>query len=388
MNGTDMRNPTPPRDVRSAIQRLHDDTHEPLMSTKDIANLIASSPQTPSTPRSITQPSSSVLPLLAIAGASASAIAAAALLFVSSTNQVEVLPSSPSADIVERHSSNSSPAVVSVPSQTSASTPLPTTPSEPLLGTWSANDRALAALGVTRSASRLTYVEGNTLVSVRTSGIVSQEAKQPSNSIAPRFVSLYHGSQLAFSWFDRRKTRQKDIPQHPPTETSQQRLSNRSLMVGSVNDMICVRVDLSDQSNTFFPTATALLWYDPLPEVLEALPDSLRPTGNQTPSTNQLLVERRTTSDVVLESSVYPNPTTTLKATLALTLQQPSLATIEAFDVLGNKLATIQTDVYLDSGRHEIPIGLDPSSPSGIVILVVSFTAHEDRIIHRLLIQR
>lgn len=388
MNGTDMRNPNPPRDVRSAIQRLQDDAHEPLMSTRDIANLIASSPQTPSTPRSITQPSPSVLPLLAIAGASASAIAAAALLFVPSTNQVEVLPSPPSAEVVDRHSSNSTPSVVSVPSRTSASTPLPTTPSEQLLGTWSANDQALAALGVTRSASRLTYVEGTTMVSVRTSGIVSQEAKQPSKSIAPRFVSLYHGSQLAFSWFDRRKTRQNDIPQQPPTETSQQRLSNRSLMVGSVNDMICVRVDLSDPSNSFFPSATALLWYDPLPEVLEVLPDSLRPSTHQTSTANQQLVERRTSSDVVIESSVYPNPTTTAKATLALTLQQPSLATIEAFDALGNKLATIQTDLYLDNGRHEIPIVLDPSSPSGMVILVVSFSAHEDRIIHRLLIQR
>jgi hypothetical protein len=387
MNGTDMRSSMPPRDVRSALQRLQDEPHEPLMSTEDITSLLSTSTAIPSTPRSITKPPSSATPIVASIGLAALSVAAV-LLVAPISEHVDVIPRQ---DVTPSQHAIVNESGVFDHADTTSTSPnhvARTAEPEDIIGTWSPDTETLARLGITVAHGRLSYIEGSTLVSVRTSGIVSQQAKQQSTAIAPRFVSLYHGSTLAFSWFDRRSIKQSDIPQQTPAETTPQLLQAKSLAVGRVNDMICVRVDLADPNNTFFPTATALLWFDPVDDVVHNLPEQLRSNLTRQLINEGSLVERRTQSDLVQESSVYPNPSPTPVSTLSITLKEPTVATIEAYDALGNLLTTLHQSLFLSQGRNDVQVKLDPSTPSGMVILVVRFEASTQRIVHRLLIQR
>jgi len=226
----------------------------------------------------------------------------------------------------------------------------------------------LANLGLTVTARSIRYEEGAFRITVSTSGIAAQGALPSEREhVTPRHISLYRNGQVWASWFD----------QDDPTTTP--------------NDLIPVHVHLEAPSNAMFPTAEAVLWYEPTEAFVKQLTTvHQREIGKDLQSKNgdAIYVERSTQASRISGTSVFPNPARGTGATLRMTMVEETITTAEVIDINGRTVVRLWQDLRLPTGQHDREIGPLMDLANGMYLIVVTDIQSGERLVQRLLIER
>lgn len=228
----------------------------------------------------------------------------------------------------------------------------------------------LQALNLHLVGPSLTYAEDGVRITVLTNGISARGSQNARSDVAPRHITMYRKGIFA-QWFD-----------------------DRSAPV-AVNDMIGITVSLRDTSKPNFIDATVILWYAPTDAFINALPEqhqsnirvSLQSTASTTSTPNQP-VERRTRSASISATTIAPNPVQGSTAKLILHVTDACTTEIYIIDMMGQRSMDFVQNHAIAVGTHEILLsGLDALT-SGMYVVVIDIPASNERLFHRLLIER
>lgn len=218
----------------------------------------------------------------------------------------------------------------------------------------------LAALGLKFTGDALRYVEDGVSITVRTNGISAQGRRIPSDLRTPRHITLYRKGLNLARWIDATAS---DI---------------------DVNSLIGVQVWLQDSTMPMFREADVILWYAPTTDVIAALPVNKLQQLQRDANT-----DHRTSSASIGTLVVAPNPVRASSAMLMLDVRTACVSTIRVIDMMGRDAIIPLNDSYsLNVGRESIALNSLQDLPNGMYHVVVDIPATQERLVHRLLIER
>lgn len=392
----------PNKNLRDSLQHLRDDHDAPLMSEHDIERLIMANP-VPTPQQQVLRPAPGTsTPWRWIVGATGLAAAATATIMLWPTDVPQTVSirqdlSAPMADHVapppvptpandrrvraqsrgDAASSSDIAMADEISTMQEAAEPLSakatdmvqaTTPRFQPTRTISLSASDLAALGLKHTGDALRYVEDGVTITVRTNGISATGERIPSDLRTPRHITLYRKGMNFARWMDRTAA---------PVD---------------VNDLIGIQVWLRDPSKPEFQEADVILWYAPTDEVIDALPlaqrlQLRRELGSTTaPSA---YVEHRTASASIASFVVAPNPVRTASASLLLDVRTSCTVTIRIIDMMAREVnIPLDPSYALGVGRETITLNGLQLLPNGMYNVIVDVPATQERVAHRLLIER
>lgn len=380
----------PTKTLNDSLRHLREDHDAPLMSEQDIERFIAAHPVTPATHQTVIRPAGSTSQAWRwIVGTTSLAAAATATILLWPTDAPQM--------VSVQHD-------VAAPMADHVATPPPTPANErraqpqprgdvavlhddvqPLAAkaadmvqsaterfqptrTISLSASELAALGLKHTGDALRYVEDGITITVRTNGISATGERIPSDVRTPRHITLYRKGVNFARWMDRTAA---------PVD---------------VNDLIGIQVWLRDPSKPAFQEADVILWYAPTDAFVNALPEGPRLQIRseldqaQTPSS---YVEHRTASASITSIVVAPNPVRSASANILLDVRTACTVTVRIIDMMSREMsATLDPSYALGTGRQSITLSGLQDLPNGMYNVVVDIPASQERLVHRLLIER
>ena len=235
------------------------------------------------------------------------------------------------------------------------------------------SEHTLGDLDLQVETSTITFEEDGRKVIVKTSGInvggsrKSQDQVATSSSVSPRAITLYRSGKVQAHW------------------------ARSEFKETNVNDLVPVSIRLNNSSNTIFPHADVVLWYEPSVEFVNRLPDAYRlALGKELRSNDptSVLVERNTASATISSSRVFPNPVTDDGATLQLNVDRPCTASVEVMDINGRTVFSVFKSQPLTTGSNQTRINNLSTLANGMYVVVVTIDGSAERIVQRLLIER
>jgi hypothetical protein len=226
----------------------------------------------------------------------------------------------------------------------------------------------LAKLHLSVTESSITYTEDGFTVTIKTSGIgVRGSQTLGAGSTTPRQVTIYRGGRVMATWADTTRPNIK------------------------VNDLVPVTIRLEDASNAMFPHADVVLWFEPTPAFVHALPTTERVAIEKELTSNDptsLYIERQTSTASIASSKVFPNPVSGTSATLQLNVVRSCTATVDIVDINGRSVLTLFTNEPLMPGSTSSILQPLTSLPNGMYLVVVDVDNGRERLVQRLLIER
>jgi hypothetical protein len=236
---------------------------------------------------------------------------------------------------------------------------------QPILKALPLSASELSQLGLDHHTTHLTYTDQGFRITINTNGISVRGSHNADATFVPKHVTLYRHNKIFATWFDAR-------------------------LRTDVDRLVAVRVQLVDANNTLFPSADVVLWYEPTPEFIDALPVSLRKgllneLGSASSADYTLL---HVQSAVISEGRIFPNPANQSTATVSFKLAKDGITSAVLYDALGNKVVDLWTSVHQSSGNVEMPLAHLDMYANGMYHVVIEVEGIPGQVVHRLLIER
>lgn len=239
------------------------------------------------------------------------------------------------------------------------------TKSQPALHPLPLSASDLTQLGLKLHTSYVSYSDQGFRIMITTNGISVRGSHSADAVFVPKHVTLYRSNKIFASWFD----------------------------AGSeidVNQLVAVRLHIVDANNTVFPAADVVLWYEPTPEFIDALPANLRQSVlNELTnvSVSAMYTLKQAENTTITESRIFPNPAYQSLATVSFKLAKECTTSAALYDALGNKVVDLWTSMHHASGIVEMPIQNLDVYANGMYLVVVEVEGISGQVVQRLLIE-
>lgn len=342
----------PTNPVDAAFREEHEVYHEPLLSDKEIRNLLTPIQATQQEAQSTShrkplweRPSVTISALCATACAATFVVLQQPHSDTVGENTQPITTQKNIQPIKTESQDRTANASTGSADQTRELKTLPA-PAQPMIR---ATPEELRTLGITVTANKIQLVEDAQRITVTARGIAlkpTSDDNSPANLVS---VTLYSSDVAFATWV---------APD-----------------AAELHSLVPVTVSLASTATDPHQNVHAVLWLD-APAAKKIEPDI---TSYQQPKPLTSLMQI---------TNVYPNPCRANQATISLHLDSPTQVQISVHDLQGQLLTTALPLSEVQAGEHTFTLSHLSELPSGMLLIVVNAPAIGKQSVQRLLIER